>query len=187
MNEYPHRPYRTSPISFSKEFIAAYPEAKVILTVRDNEDVWHESLANTIWTGRYLFSFPKSPLQPLIHKIAPRPEAWRTVQYAYEYTIKENFPTRDKQNYLEHNAKIKTSVPKERLLKFNVKQGCGRQCEFLGVPVPDRPFPRISDTKAWQAHVAKAKTKAAMNAVKALAVLGVVVVECIWPEIGWGQ
>jgi hypothetical protein len=111
------------PISFSEKLIAVYPEAKVILTVRNNENVWHESLANTIWTGHYLFSFPKSPLQSLIQKIAPRPEAWRAVQYAYEYTIKEKFPTRGKQNYLEHNAKIKSSVPKERLLEFNVKQG----------------------------------------------------------------
>jgi hypothetical protein len=55
------------------------------------------------------------------------------------------------------------------------------------VPVPDRPFPRVNDTKAWQAHVAKAKTKAAMNAVKALAVLGVVVVGVYLGRNGLGS
>lgn len=38
-------------------------------------------------------------------------------------------------------------MPEERLLEFNVRQGWGPLREFLGVPVPDAPFPRINDTK----------------------------------------
>lgn len=127
-------------VSFPEDLIVAYPDAKVILTVRDNADIWYESLTNTIWTGHFLFAFPKSTLQSLIQKIVPRPEAWRTVQYCYEYSIKEDFPMRGKQNYLEHNAKIKSLVPKERLLEFNVKQGWGPLGELFGRAVPDRPF-----------------------------------------------
>jgi hypothetical protein len=174
-------------ISFSEELIAAYPDAKVILTVRDNEDVWYESMINTIWTGHVLFSFPKSLLQSLFQKIAPRPMIWRTLQYCYKYTIKEDFPTRGKQNYLEHNAKIKSLVPKERFLLFNAKQGWGPLCEFLGVPVPDKPFPWVNDTKAWKAQVTKTKKKAAMNVAKILAGLGVVVVGVHLGRTGWGQ
>jgi len=74
-------------------------------------------------------------------------------------------------------VKVKSLVPKERLLEFNVKQGWGTPCAFLGVPVPDMPFPRVNDTKSWQTHVAKAKMKTAMNAVKVLTVLGMVVVD----------
>lgn len=95
-------------VSFSEDLIAAYPDAKVILTVRDDADFWYESLTNTIWTGHFLFSSPKSALQALIQKIAPRPEACRTVQYCYKYSIGEDFPTRSRQNYLEHNARIRS-------------------------------------------------------------------------------
>lgn len=173
-------------ICFCEDLIDAYPDAKVILTVRDSEDVWYQSVADTIWTGYYLLGFPKSTLQLLIQNIAPRPEAWRTMRYSYEYGIK-NFPTSGKQIYLEHNAKIRSLVPKERLLEFNVKQGWGPLCEFLGVPVPDIPFPRVNDTKAWLAEVGRMKMKAAMNIVKVLAILGVVVVGVYLRWTNWGQ
>jgi hypothetical protein len=110
-------------MSYSEELISAYPDAKVILTVHDNEDAWHESVTNTIWTGYYLFGFPKSTLQLLIQKITSRPEACRTLQYCYEYSIKEELTTRGEREYLEDNAKVRSLVPKERLLEFNVKLG----------------------------------------------------------------
>jgi Sulfotransferase domain len=53
-------------VPFSEELIAAYLDAKVILTVRENKDIWYESIINTIWTGTYLLSFLKSTLQSFI-------------------------------------------------------------------------------------------------------------------------
>ncbi len=41
---------------------------------------------------------------------------------------------------------VKRYVPKERLLVFEVKEGWKPLCDFLGVPVPDIPFPRSNDT-----------------------------------------
>ena len=43
---------------------------------------------------------------------------------------------------------VKATVPKERLLVFEAKQGWKPLCEFLGLPVPDGPFPRVNDTPA---------------------------------------
>ncbi|KAL1645045.1 hypothetical protein SLS58_004116, partial [Diplodia intermedia] len=34
---------------FAEELIAAYPEAKVVLTVRDSVDAWYHSYSTTIW------------------------------------------------------------------------------------------------------------------------------------------
>lgn len=36
-------------LTFCDELLETYPDAKVILTVRDNVDVWHESVMATIW------------------------------------------------------------------------------------------------------------------------------------------
>ncbi len=78
-------------------------------------------------------------------------------------------------------------MSKDTLLEFNAKQGWGPLCEFLGVPVPDFPFPRVNDTKSWQAHVGQMKTKAAINALKILASFSVVVVGAYFARTGWGQ
>jgi hypothetical protein len=49
-----------------------------------------------------------------------------------------------------HNGEVQRRVPKGRLLVHEVKQGWGPLCEFLGVEVPDRPFPRLNDAAEVQ-------------------------------------
>lgn len=41
---------------------------------------------------------------------------------------------------------IISRIPKERLLVFQVQEGWKPLCEFLDVPIPDEPFPRLNDT-----------------------------------------
>lgn len=36
-------------------------------------------------------------------------------------------------------------IAPDRLLVYRVGEGWDRLCEFLEVPVPDQPFPRIND------------------------------------------
>ena len=43
---------------------------------------------------------------------------------------------------------VKAMVPKEKLLIHNVKDGWEPLCKHLGVPVPDKPYPRTNDTAA---------------------------------------
>jgi hypothetical protein len=45
-----------------------------------------------------------------------------------------------------HNAEVQKLIPKDRLLIFQAKDGWGPLCEFLGVPVPDRPYPHVNST-----------------------------------------
>jgi hypothetical protein len=41
----------------------------------------------------------------------------------------------------EHYAMVRSMVPKERLLEYQVKEGWGPLCDFLGCPVPAEEFP----------------------------------------------
>ena len=41
-----------------------------------------------------------------------------------------------------HNYRVKSIVPPEKLLVFNVKQGWKPLCDFLGCEVPTSAFPR---------------------------------------------
>eukprot|EP00415_Alexandrium_ostenfeldii_P004324 UN4324 len=51
--------------------------------------------------------------------------------------------------YIRHNEEVRRAVPPERLLEFNVKQGWDPLCRFLGLPVPEEPFPWRDYTKAF--------------------------------------
>ena len=43
-------------------------------------------------------------------------------------------------------AQVMREVPADRLLVWQVKEGWGPLCNFLGLPVPEEPFPNVNDT-----------------------------------------
>ena len=51
-----------------------------------------------------------------------------------------------KQRYKSHNLYVKSEVPEEDLLIWNVKEGWGPLCKFLGKPIPEEPFPHDNKT-----------------------------------------
>ncbi len=46
----------------------------------------------------------------------------------------------------QHIAEVKATIPPDRLLVFDVREGWAPLCAFLGCPVPDEPFPRVNDS-----------------------------------------
>ncbi|RMZ16196.1 hypothetical protein D0860_01211 [Hortaea werneckii] len=143
---------------FHEELLAAYPEAKVVLTERDDVDQWFRSQMNT--TVRYssellpttwldkLKSAVFSPLDPkalhLIQLIVSHAPVWKELWADYHQGT-----TSAKKAYEEYNSKIKAIVPRDRLLVFYVKEGWGPLCEFLELQPPDTPFPRRNDTEVF--------------------------------------
>jgi hypothetical protein len=49
-----------------------------------------------------------------------------------------------------HNEDVKRKVPADRLLVYEIKQGWGPLCDFLGVEVPDEPMPHLNDTESFR-------------------------------------
>ena len=56
------------------------------------------------------------------------------------------YPENRVQYYEDWVAYVKRTVPEDRLLVFNVKEGWEPLCKFLDLPIPDQPFPRTNDT-----------------------------------------
>ncbi len=52
--------------------------------------------------------------------------------------------------YNQWLEEVKQTVPKDRLLIFNVKQGWKPLCKFLEVPIPENPFPHENETKVFR-------------------------------------
>jgi hypothetical protein len=46
---------------------------------------------------------------------------------------------------VRHNDEVRRRVPPDKLLVFEVKEGWGPMCDFLGVEEPDVPFPHLND------------------------------------------
>ena len=52
-----------------------------------------------------------------------------------------------------HNEEVQRRVPQEQLLVYEVKQGWGPLCAFLGVEEPDKPFPHLNDAAEMRRRV----------------------------------
>jgi hypothetical protein len=113
-----------------------YPNAKVILTVRDPEK-WFQSVQDTIFAPHWMEFLPSSEAGPYM-----------------QATINDYFDDRmhDREHLIrrfnEHTEAVKAAIPPERLLVFEAVHGWEPLCEFLGHPVPDGDYPHVNDTQA---------------------------------------
>ena len=51
--------------------------------------------------------------------------------------------------YRERAEQVVNEIPAERLLVYDVTDGWGPLCEFLGVDVPDTDFPRTNNVEEF--------------------------------------
>lgn len=127
---------------FYRELIEYYPDAKVILTVRDAKS-WCESFEETI-----INAYRSIPC--MIGHYVTSPTLFRLIRKTTYSEFGTLFPNQQLmiQVYEQHNADVIKHVPTERLLIYNIKQGWEPLCKFLNVPLPeDTPFPRVNDRK----------------------------------------
>lgn len=134
--------------TFYQELMRVYPEAKVLLTVRDPEK-WYESTRNTI------YQLPRSPAIRILRLFLPHLRRFTALneQLIWQGTFGGKFA--DRQHaiavFQAHIAAVKEYVPTDRLLVYDVREGWEPLCKFLDVPVPsDKPFPRLNDTATMQ-------------------------------------
>jgi hypothetical protein len=66
--------------------------------------------------------------------------------------------------YQAHNARVREVIPAERLLVYQVAEGWGPLCGFLGVPVPDTPMPKVNTTEEFRTHLTPELEKRAASA-----------------------
>lgn len=138
--------------SFYAELMEAFPEAPVILTVRD-PDRWYESVRSTIYGIRRLSAGP-APTRPafaLAGLFAPGVTGIARLadEILWDGTFDGRFEDRRHavETFHRHNGEVRRRVPPERLLVLDVKEGWGPLCAFLGVEAPNEPFPHLNDTR----------------------------------------
>ena len=134
---------------FYRELIDVYPDAKVLLSVREPQ-AWERSMRETVWAVRH----GESLVRLLSSAQAHVNEQWRGFLEMIDRLVWEDEgtfasghaePQQLIDTMIRHNREVESNVPPERLLVWSVEEGWQRLCEFLEVPVPRQPFPHVND------------------------------------------
>jgi hypothetical protein len=145
---------------FYEELLVKYPNAKVVLSVRSAES-WYNSVSETIWSplgGEHYWACWILPADRLFQRMC---KGWRA-----RILGKPEVPITDKDGVMKAfdawNAKVKATVPPERLLVFEAKDGWGPLCKFLNVPEPAKPYPNVNDTSEFKQMMLARRRQALM-------------------------
>ena len=117
-----------------KELAAEFPDAKVLLSMRDF-DSWYDSAAKTLYRTMTT-DFSKAPQGQ-----------YNVLKMSCDMILEDTFHGRfeDKayanEIYEQHYADVIKGIDPERLLTYQISEGWAPLCEFFGKPVPDAPFP----------------------------------------------
>lgn len=120
---------------FYRELMAAFPDALVVLSVRDPERWWnsYSKLVGLVSKATW-FNFV-----PMFRKFSAM--NLHLVDYVFAGSLEKDDSIA---RYLRHIEEVKATVPGERLLVYSVTEGWEPLCRFLGHPVPDRRFPHAN-------------------------------------------
>lgn len=130
---------------FVEELVEAYPDAKVVLTLRDVDD-WYRSMQRTIMKQAY------SPMATLLGWIDPVcfGEGNRMCRLGFQGLFRGDFERNGKQAFLDHYDHVRRVVPADNLLEWSPKEGWEPLCKFLEQPIPSTPFPRANEAAVFQ-------------------------------------
>jgi hypothetical protein len=162
-------------VTFWQELMDAYPEAKVVLTVRDSADVWYESVMQTImnllgtlygntWMGflqrKLLYQSPSDTFAKLLLRYD---SAYSTCFRDFHDGTSDGIAV-----YKEHNDAVKRYATSQgrTVLEYNVKEGWKPLVRFLSVHEPSHPFPKLNDKTYFRTGTRK---------IQALLLLGVTI------------
>jgi sulfotransferase family protein len=123
---------------FWRELAEYYPQAKIILTVRNSEE-WFRSARETIFSTMGPDSNPDTfGIAVIRNKVFDG----NVEDEAHVIEVLE-----------EHNAEVIRTAPAGRLLEYAVSDGWPKLCAFLGVPVPAEPFPFTNTTEEFRGRM----------------------------------
>ncbi|KAL7786770.1 P-loop containing nucleoside triphosphate hydrolase protein [Trichoderma ceciliae] len=162
------------PALFGVELAAMYPEAKVIILNRDPEK-WYQSVMESIVASVN----PESPLtrlqmlfcfvfDPATRAFAKLGKAMSGLAFRYDHrTEKDKAMAWYKGMY----ERFRDEIPEERRIEYQIQDGWGPLCAYLGVSVPmireektgemvEAPFPRVNDREAFKENMVKGRERA---------------------------
>lgn len=126
--------------AFWRELVDAYPDAVVLLSLRESPEAWWRSANRTIFEMRRMEGLP------------PEAAAWlgTVEQLIRTHGVDLDDEAASIAAYRRHIDDVRAAVPAERLVEWTTGDGWGPLCDALGVPVPDEPFPHVNTTAEFR-------------------------------------
>jgi hypothetical protein len=118
--------------SFWRELADVYPDAKVLLSVRD-PDEWFESTQVTVFSERNLNGRLDPAMKEFFTKVV--------ITDFGEHIHDRDFMVAQ---FERHTQEVIAAIPSPRLLVYDVREGWKPLCAWLGAPVPETPFPHTN-------------------------------------------
>lgn len=123
--------------AFWEELAAANPDAIILLSTRDAEK-WWESASQTIFA-------PRGGGPP----IPGFEEMIEAILGAKRFTPNRHDKAEAIAAFEAHNAYVRRTAPKDRLVEWTASDGWAPLCRALDVPIPKMPFPKTNTREEW--------------------------------------
>lgn len=140
--------------AMAEDLIRAYPDAKIILTIREDEERWLQSFLSTLW---YNYSTWTHWALRHVHTIWKEQAAFLDPFYKRFHGDPASHGLRV---YREHNARVQRVTEPDRLLVYQVSEGWEPLCRFLGKDTPDSAFPKTNSVAEHRALFGTGRRKA---------------------------
>ncbi|CAO3629789.1 unnamed protein product [Mucor hiemalis] len=147
-------------VTFYKELLNRYPDAKVILTIR-SADSWYNSVKNTL--HRHSLRSDKIDPNHPTYRVARMINTFLFEGLIGDTDRFEQNEMQIKQMFIDHNEEVMKFVPKDQLLVLELGEGWEKLCAFLGKEVPDVPYPILNSTQDFQQNISKHRKNLAKN------------------------
>ena len=126
--------------AFWRQLSEQYPDAPVLLSTRNSAEQWWHSADRTIFE---------------VYKGVARPPGTDVFFEMTKALFLNTFADPlDKDAcvaaYERHNAEVRATIPADRLIDWNPKDGWPPICERLGLDIPDEPFPVTNTTPQFR-------------------------------------
>jgi hypothetical protein len=124
--------------AFWRELSDAYPDAPVLLSVRDPED-WWRSADKTIWEVFRTEGEPDDKWRKMVTDLL---EKRFVPDFLDEKAARAAFE--------RHNEEVRATIDPKRLVEWRPGDGWGPLCSMLGIDVPDEPYPHTNTTEEFR-------------------------------------
>ena len=141
---------------FYRELAERYPEAKVLLSVRE-PDAWEHSYRETIWNLTRGDSLIRH-LSDARREVDPRWRRYLELVHRMLWSERSPFAGGDQPSQMiaqmqAHNDAVRDAIVPERLLVWRVSEGWEPLCEFLESPTPEPALPHANDAATFRGRV----------------------------------
>lgn len=151
---------------YFEQLCVKYPNAKFILTTKDNSEVWFDSfnsMSKSIELGTNVGALFLHHVNQLAIYLRWMTAIVNKNEKILQVPVGTPLPNNEKEkaiaSYEEHNRRVKEIIPSERLLEYKIEQGWTPLCEFLNIgnsECPTDPFPRSNSATSLRAQAVSA-------------------------------